>query len=467
MKVNATLRLLHLVRTSLILPALLSVCNVEAAAQDPVTGAFAGSVVISTINTPAVGASVTITNVTSGATYRRATDMSGGFYAGRLSPGLYKIQITAPGYQHVVVEQRLLIGQVNTVLPVPIVLKPAGESAEGPADIKDDGNLVVASMPNALISVEATDGTYQTKNAVPPGELVCVFDHLGTRTYRVTAELEGYQPATKEVRVLPNRTTAVTLTLTPTEVTTHIVARAGKYYALVIGSNDYRHLPRLLTAETDARAVEAALRESYGFETKLLLNASREQIIVALNAYRREMAPNSNLLIYYAGHGYNDAEVEKAYWLPTDARKEDNANWISADDITVNIKGIPARHILIISDSCYSGTITRGLGLSVESRTPSGRLKYLQKMSEGKSRTLLASGGDEPVADGGGQGHSVFAGALLTGLKQMDRDIFTAEEVYYNFIREVVAGKASQTPEYNPIRNSGHESGDFVFLRKR
>ena len=49
----------------------------------------------------------------------------------------------------------------------------------------------------------------------------------------------------------------------------------------------------------------------------------------------------------------------------------------------------------------------------------------------------------------------------------MDRDIFTAEEVYYNFIREVVTGKSNQTPEYNSIRNSGHESGDFVFLRKR
>jgi hypothetical protein len=30
-----------------------------------------------------------------------------------------------------------------------------------------------------------------------------------------------------------------------------------------------------------------------------------------------------------------------------------------------------------------------------------------------------------------------------------------------------VAGKADQTPEYNPLRNSGHESGDFVFVRKQ
>ncbi len=88
-------------------------------------------------------------------------------------------------------------------------------------------------------------------------------------------------------------------------------------------------------------------------------------------------------------------------------------------------------------------------------------------MAGGKSRTLMASGGNEPVADGGGEGHSVFARAWITGLSQMDKDVFTAEEIYYNFIREAVTGKSNQTPEYNSLRNSGHESGDFVFLRRK
>ncbi len=88
-------------------------------------------------------------------------------------------------------------------------------------------------------------------------------------------------------------------------------------------------------------------------------------------------------------------------------------------------------------------------------------------MLEGRSRTLIASGGDEPVADGGEGGHSVFAGALLRGLAQTEREVFTAEELFYGYIREPVAGRSDQTPEYNPLRNSGHESGDFVFFRKK
>ncbi|MFL6210486.1 MAG: caspase domain-containing protein [Pyrinomonadaceae bacterium] len=236
----------------------------------------------------------------------------------------------------------------------------------------------------------------------------------------------------------------------------------GHYYALVIGNNAYQNIKQLKTAEADAKEVEAILRTRYNFQTKLLLNATRVQILSALNSYRRELDQDASLLIYYAGHGVNDKEADKAYWLPVDARLDENANWISADDITTNIKVIPARHVLIVSDSCYSGTLTRAAEPSIAE--PAQRQRYLQKMLAGRSRTLMASGGNEPVADDGGGNHSVFAGALLRGLAQTDKTQFTAAELFQGYVEESVAGRANQTPEYNPLRNSGHESGDFVFM---
>jgi len=86
-------------------------------------------------------------------------------------------------------------------------------------------------------------------------------------------------------------------------------------------------------------------------------------------------------------------------------------------------------------------------------------------MKRKSSRTLLASGGDEPVSDTGGKGHSVFAAAFIDGLKEMEQKVFTAEELYYEHVKERVAGNAEQTPEYNIIRNSGHSGGDFLFVR--
>lgn len=239
-------------------------------------------------------------------------------------------------------------------------------------------------------------------------------------------------------------------------------AGIGQYEALVIGNNDYRNVAKLQTAVNDADAVATMLHDRYGFHATVLHNATRNQIITALVNYRRTLSENSNLLIYYAGHGNLDKEVDEAYWLPVDADKDNNENWISADDITRDVKAIHSFHVLIISDSCYSGGLTRDANAGI---TLLDKQKVLARMLQSKSRTLLASGGLEPVADsGGGAGHSVFAGALLQVLRNMEDGQFTADALF-EALRPRVAGRSSQVPRYDYIRDSGHDDGDFVFSR--
>jgi WD40 repeat protein len=252
----------------------------------------------------------------------------------------------------------------------------------------------------------------------------------------------------------------------------------GKDVALVIGINEYQYLKKLKTAVNDAEVVVKALSTHYSFQTKVLLNANatRDKIIAALREYQRTLAPNDRLLIYYAGHGDIDRDKNKAYWKPVDADDTSKSNWISEDILTNIIGGIPARHILIMSDSCYSATIVRGSrfrseaprarGSRLGSSTPEAHRTYLEKMMLGKSRILIASGGKEPVADNGPSGHSVFANALLSGLYNMDQPGFTAQELFSNFVEKLVVGSADQTPQYNRLFDAGHEEGDFVFIRR-
>jgi uncharacterized caspase-like protein len=434
-------------------------------AQDTHTGALTGTIVNRITGSPIALAAVQMTNKLTGVPVAKRTDVNGQFYQGLLPPAAYKIKISAQGYESFETEQRILATRVTSLIPVPVMLVPIVSAATLQRLYQVTGSLAVASVPNATIIVDPLDGGPGYKNVILTDQLLCVFDEIPPKTYMVTASLEGYQSAKQEVVISAGKTLPLTLTISPTKSLERIVSQAGRYYALIIGNNNYAHLRKLKTAEADAKEVDLILREKYGVETKLLLNANRKQTLAAIYEYRRKAGPNSNLLIYYAGHGINDTEVEKAYWLPVDATKEDNANWISADDITVNLKGISARHILIVSDSCYSGTINRETDLNMSETGQ--REKFLQKMADGKSRHLMASGGNEPVADSGGRGHSVFANAFLTGLRETDRDVFTAGELYTDFINQAVAGKSNQTPEYSPLRNSGHESGDFIFVRKR
>lgn len=237
----------------------------------------------------------------------------------------------------------------------------------------------------------------------------------------------------------------------------------GAYYALVIGNDNYRYVAKLKTAVNDANAMAQLLRERYGFTTEVLLDATRNRILTAMNEYRRTLPENSNLLIYYAGHGHHDLDTDKAYWLPIDAKSDNNDNWISADDITSDVKAIPSQHVLIISDSCYSGVLSRGAEVGIN---PEERGAYLAKMRKSKSRNLMSSGGDEPVADSGAPGHSIFAGTILESFRQMEEDSFTAADVFHRFIQPGVAGRSDQVPQYSLIRDSGHAFGDFVFSRK-
>jgi len=241
------------------------------------------------------------------------------------------------------------------------------------------------------------------------------------------------------------------------------VTAFGKNYALIIGNNEYQYMRSLKTAISDAQAVAEILKLEYAFNTKLLINASRNDIVNAINRFRKILKEEDSFILYYAGHGEFDKIANKAYWLPADAQRDSDTNWILADRITSNIRRMPSKHILIVADSCYSGTLTRR-GVT-DLASVQERDRYLKMMHTRKSRTLLASGGNEPVSDSGERGHSVFALAFLQGLKKMESNLFTAEELFYVHIKERVAGTSNQIPEYNIIINSGHEGGDFVFLR--
>jgi uncharacterized caspase-like protein len=220
----------------------------------------------------------------------------------------------------------------------------------------------------------------------------------------------------------------------------------------------------LETAVKDATEVNKLLKDSYGFETELLLNATRGDMLGTLSRLRSKMLPEDNLLVYYAGHGVFEEVSQEAYWLPVDAKENDVANWIISNDITSEMKRNPARHVLIVADSCYSGTLTRAADVNLSSR--GGREYFLKKMFKQPSRTLMASGGNEPVVDTGSDGHSIFAYTFLRALKEIDEAVFTAEELFYKFVKQSVAGQAEQTPVYSILRNSGHDGGDFIFIKR-
>ncbi len=234
----------------------------------------------------------------------------------------------------------------------------------------------------------------------------------------------------------------------------------GRYFALVIGIDSYRNLPKLKTARDDASDIAAILREKYGFNTTVLLDATRARIIRTLDRFRATLQENDNFLIYYAGHGVLDAETDTGFWLPADAEADNEAEWIDVNTITRNAKAMASRHVMIVADSCYSGTLTRAAPAKLQ--TARDQTDWLLRMNEKRSRTAMTSGGLEPVLDGGGGKNSVFARAFIDALRE-NRDIIAGHHLFRR-LRVYVTENSDQTPEYADIRKAGHDGGDFIFV---
>ncbi|MET0026327.1 MAG: caspase family protein [Candidatus Thiodiazotropha sp.] len=244
----------------------------------------------------------------------------------------------------------------------------------------------------------------------------------------------------------------------------------GKFYALIIGNNQYQNFPNLVTASYDAQETADILRNKYGFSTTVLMDATRYDMLSALNQLREELTENDNLLIYYAGHGELDRVNLRGYWLPVDAEPNSTANWISNIAITDILNAMSAKHILVVADSCYSGALTRSsmarldAGMSSEAKD-----KWLKVMAKTRSRTVLTSGGLKPVLDQGGGKHSVFARFFLKSLQDND-DILEAYSLFRSLAKEVQKTASrfgiDQIPEYAPIKHGGHEAGEFFFIPK-
>ena len=126
-------------------------------------------------------------------------------------------------------------------------------------------------------------------------------------------------------------------------------------------------------------------------------------------------------------------------------------------DLTAALKGLFAKHVMVVADSCFSGTLTRSI------KVPERNRAYLERMVDKRTRVALSSGGLEPVIDSGSGRYSVFAAQFMKALRD-NEGVLDGTQLFEKVRRGVVLN-ANQTPEYSDIRFAGHEGGDFLFVR--
>ncbi|MBK9930022.1 MAG: caspase family protein [Saprospiraceae bacterium] len=238
------------------------------------------------------------------------------------------------------------------------------------------------------------------------------------------------------------------------------VLKQGKNHFFAIGISSYEQFTPLSNARKDIENLAQILKDDYSFEEQTLLfdeEATRAKIINTLSELRRVIVPEDKLIIYYSGHGTEDDF--DGYWIPIDAQKNEVSTYVTNADITNRIKAINARHILLISDSCFSASLLeQGRSLGVNDTT-------FDEMEKTKSRWAFVSG-KAIVSDGDPGSNSPFAKGIIKHLEK------TTDRINISLLADQVTKEVGMNYPQQPIALpltfvGGEYGGQFIFVKKQ
>ena len=238
----------------------------------------------------------------------------------------------------------------------------------------------------------------------------------------------------------------------------------GNYYALIIANNNYEYLEPLNSPLPDGKALKDILETDFGFDVKLLSNATRLQILETLNSYRGKLRKDDNFLIYYAGHGNIDEDTKEGYWQAVDARPESKGTWLANSEIINELAAIKSQHVLVVADSCFSGAMMKTRGAMFVQQKEDLAEEAFKKNRELKVRNVISSGGYEVVPDYGPDNHSIFASQFLKALRQISQP--TSAFQVYSGILPGIKLNSEQSPLFGRIRNIYADPDGFFYFVK-
>ena len=232
-----------------------------------------------------------------------------------------------------------------------------------------------------------------------------------------------------------------------------------KNHLLLVAIDQYEHCNKLHTAVSDAKAFRDTLLENYDFDMERVYElydkeATLPNMHKQLQSLLNKLTDDDSLIVYYAGHGDYDQARDLGYWVPVEAHPENPWEFFSNDDLSRYFQNLKTHHLLVFSDSCFSGSLFSG----------TRETSYNDRKDSIPSRWAFCSGMNEVVVDDSG-GMSPFAKHLIHELKYSEGDMRIASLI--DRVSIEVAEDAAQTPSGGPVRTWGDSQGQFIFRPKK
>ncbi|MDN5215124.1 transporter substrate-binding domain-containing protein [Fulvivirgaceae bacterium BMA12] len=257
----------------------------------------------------------------------------------------------------------------------------------------------------------------------------------------------------------------------------------GRSFAWLIGNNEYES-PNFNNLEYCIKHIEDfghILNEKYNFKEEniqLTKNATREKIINGFHELNSSQIPDKNriikfqnrisekdsLIIYFSGHG--DYTQGIGSWVPSDSLNITTHVRNSTIQEELKLLSQKIKHILIIADCCFSGTLlsqTKGTEFENFDQSISPNLiEHIRKSYEKNSVHVITSGELEEVLD-----NSEFPKILNNLLDEEEGPVVTCSKLYQKIQDNIIEHTAPlPQPQFGVLRDTKHEGGQFLFINK-
>lgn len=211
---------------------------------------------------------------------------------------------------------------------------------------------------------------------------------------------------------------------TPTSSPAGATRSLPNAYALLIGVGAYQHLSPLSKTTTDASDLYSLMTQS-GYpaaNSALLLNdqASKTAISDKLDWLARRAGSDSTVLIFFSGHGAQriGGFEPGEYLCPAEADWHNlRATAISDQELTVALRAIPARRVVVLLDACHSGGVGEPKDPNLAVKPGLSEAAY-EELATGEGRVVIASCKPDEISwEFSGMRNGLFTHYLLEALR--------------------------------------------------
>ncbi len=230
--------------------------------------------------------------------------------------------------------------------------------------------------------------------------------------------------------------------------------------AVVIGIEEYKYAPLVDFAKRDAQVFYKYASSVFGIPKENIYFLSNNEAtlgefdkIFSRDGWlsRRTVQDQSNIIVYYAGHGAPDVKTQSAYLIPYDIDPNYAKTGFSVNELYSSLSALQAKSVTVFLDACFSGKGRNEKMLISDAR--SVIIKTENSAFSAKNMSVMAAASnDEYSAAYPEKYHGIFTYYLLKSLQKNANSLKTTSiNDFFNNIKVDVSKKAGfLDKEQNP-----------------